>query len=60
MKGAWRKCAIPLLVAAFWACTPATTNVPGEPCRAARESQTSDVSHRYHYADGSVYRVIAS
>ena len=31
------------------------SGVPGEPCRPQRESQTVDVSHRYHFADGSVY-----
>ena len=31
------------------------SGVPGEPCRPQRESQTVDVSQRYHYADGSVF-----
>ena len=44
-----------VIVLVVWACTTPASGVPGEPCREQRESQTVDVSHRYHFADGSVY-----
>ena len=55
MRVALRVCTVPVLAAAFWACSTPTSGVPGEPCRPQRESQTVDVSHRYHFADGSVF-----
>ncbi len=56
MRVALRVCTVPVLAAAFWACSTPTSAVPGEPCRPQRESQTVNVSHRYHLGDGSVYQ----